>query len=183
MRCEEIQERFIDFIYDEGGISPESTEIKEHLRACSACREELEELKQTRKYLQFWKDESPLRSVTMAERNAVLPWRFRWKYVRYAAIAAMLVACFLALTNAQITWNKDGFSFSTRLLPGRQSGQNYYTKAEVVDLMKQVLDDSEVRMNETSRLMMQEVLNTIDQDRYMDARLVRGHAAQYQNRN
>jgi hypothetical protein len=183
MRCEEFQERFVEFIYDEGGVPPENAEIREHLRTCSACREELEELKQTRKYLQLWKDEAPPQNVTVAGRKAATPWRFCGKYVRYAAIAAMLLLCILALANTQITWNKNGFSFSTHLIPARQQEQNYYTKAEVVDLMKQALDDSELRTNELNNLMMQKLLDTVEQDRWMDLRYSRNHTAQNQNRN
>jgi predicted anti-sigma-YlaC factor YlaD len=183
MRCEEIRERFIEFIYDEGGVPPENVEIQEHLDTCSACREELKELKQTRKYLQLWKDEAPLQKVAVVGRDTVLPWRFSWKYLRYTAIAAMIVLCFLALANTQITWNKSGFSISTHLIPGRQPGQDYYTKAEVVDLMKRALDDSEFHMNELNNLMMQKMLDTVEQERWMDLRLDRVHAAQHQNNN
>jgi hypothetical protein len=184
MRCEEFQERFIEFVYGEEGAPQEDKEIHEHLRTCSTCREELEELKQTRKYLQLWKDDFPLQSVAVARPKVPTSGRFHWKYLRYAAIAAMLILCLLALANTQITWNKNGFAFSTHLLQGRpQQGQNYYTKAEVVDLMKQALDDSEFRMNELNNTMMQQMLSTIEQDRWMDLRLNRSHATQYQNKN
>lgn len=183
MRCEEIRERFIEFVYDEGGDSPASVEVREHLRTCADCCGELQELRDTRKYLQLWKDEAPLRSVKISGRDALMPRRFNWKYPRYAAIAAMVVLCFLALVNSQITWNRNGFTFSTRLIPGRESGQDYYTKSEVRDLMKRALDDSELRTNETSYLMMQKMLDTVEQDRWTDLRFVRGHAAPIQNRN
>ena len=183
MRCEEIKERLIEFVYDEGGVPPENREIQEHLRTCSLCREELEELKQTRKYLQLWKDESPLQSVTLAGHRAAASRKSRWNYVRYAAIAAMLILCLLALANTQITWNKNGFSLSTHLIPARQQKQDYFTKTEVVDLMKQALDDSERRSNELNNLMMQRMLDTVEQDRWMDLRLKRNPKAQYQNKN
>jgi predicted anti-sigma-YlaC factor YlaD len=182
MRCEEFQERFIEFIYDEG-VASENVEIQEHLRTCTACREELEELRQTRKYLQLWKDEAPLQSMALARHKATMPRRFQWRYARYAAVAAMLILCLLALMNTQITWNQNGFSLSTHLLPGRRPAQDYYTKAEVVDLMKRALDDSEIRTNELNNLMMQRMLETVEQDRWLDLRLNRNHTAQNQNRN
>lgn len=183
MRCEEIREHFIEFVYDEGGDSPEAVEAREHLRTCSACRGELEELKHTRKYLQLWKDEAPLRNVTIAGRDSIVPPRFEWKYLRYAAIAAMAVLCFLALSNTRISWNHDGFTFSTSLIAGRASSQDYYTKSEVRNMMKRALDDSEINMSETNYLMMQKMLDTVEQDRWMDLRLVRNQLAQTQNKN
>ncbi len=179
MLCEEIQERFIDFVYDEGSGLPANAVIQEHLRTCSVCREELEELKQTRKCFQLWKDESPLRSVNMPGHNSAIAWKFGWKYTRYAAIAAMLIVCILAIANAQITWNEKGFSFSTHLFGAHQSGQNYYTKDEVM----QALDDTELRINETNRTMMLKMLDTIEQYRLMDLRLNDSHTARDQNRN
>jgi hypothetical protein len=183
MNCDEIREHFFESIYDEGGDSPASAEVREHLRTCSACRIELEELRNTRKYLQLWKDEDPLRKVTIAEPDALASRRFDWKYLRYAAIAAMVVLCFLALANTQITWDRAGFSFSARVFTGPVSARDYYTKSEVRDIMKQALDDSEFRMNETSRLMVLKMLDTVEQDRWMDLRLVRDHEASIQNRN
>jgi hypothetical protein len=183
MRCEEIREHFIDFVYDAGSDYPAATEAREHLRTCSACRRELEELRHTRKYLQIWKDEAPLRSLMIAGCDSSAPPKFKWKYLRYAAIAAMAVLCILALTNAQITWNKDGFSFSTRLFSAHEAEGNYYTKSEVRDIMKKALDDSESRVNETSYLMMQKMLDTIEQDRWRDLYLVRSSGIPTQNKN
>jgi anti-sigma factor RsiW len=183
MNCDEIREHFPEFIYDEDGDPSSSAAVREHLHTCSACRIELEELRSTRKYLQLWKDEEPLRKVTIAEPESSASRKFEWKYVRYAAIAAMVILCFLALANTRITWDREGFSFSTRFFAGPVSAQDYYTKSEVRDIMKQALDDSEFRMNETSRLMVLKMLDTVEQDRWMDLRLVRDHETTIQNRN
>jgi len=183
MRCEEIREHFIDFVYHEGDASPVDHEIREHVRTCEACRRELEELEQTRKYLQLWKDEDPLRRLAVARSGFGAPLHSGWKYARYAAIAAMVMLCFLALANTQIRWNSNGFSFSTRLFGGNGSAPDYYTKSEVRDIMKRALDDSELRMNETSYLMMQKMLDTVEQERWLDLRLVRNRAQSMDNSN
>ncbi len=181
MRCDEAKKYIIDVIYDEGGMPPEKAEIQEHLRACPACREEFEELNQTRKYLGRWEDEPPLRSVSLAGKNSRAHRSMGWRYLRYAAIAAMILITVLALANTQITWNKDGFSFSTRLLPGQAPERDYYTKTELRNLLKEVLDDSESRTNEIIYMMMQEALKTVEQDRWMDLSSFRTPAVQNQN--
>lgn len=187
MRCDEVKESIVDVIYDESGVMPENSEIREHLRTCPACREELKEMTQARKYLQRWEDEPPLRHVALGENNAfpgenTFPYRSSgWKYMRYAAIAAMVLITILALANTQIAWNKDGFSFSTRLFPGQAAERDYYTRTELRNLLKEVLDDSESRTNEIIYLMMQETLKTVEQDRWMDLSLIRSSSIQNQN--
>jgi hypothetical protein len=184
MHCDEIQERIVDLVYyDTEGVSSANADIVEHINMCSACSEKLEELRQTRRYLQLWKDEPSLRGVTIAGPEASPIRRSGWKYLRYVGIAAMAAICFLALANAQIAWNKNGFSFSTRLLGGRDEERDYYTKTELRSLVKRALDDSESRTNEANYLMMQKMLDVVEQDRWMDMRLVRDQPARNHNRN
>ena len=185
MRCDEIKERFVELLYNEHGTPPSSRELQEHVRSCPACRQELEELRQTQGVLKLWKDESPLRPVAIPRPEGLVSRRLHisWRYLRYAAVAAMVVITFLALANAQITWNKEGFSFSAHLFPRRGTQQDFYTKAETRDLLKRVLDDSESRMNETNYLMMQRMLDTIEQDRWMEFRLIRDQAAHNRSKN
>jgi predicted anti-sigma-YlaC factor YlaD len=173
MRCDEIQEGFIDLLYDETGAPQEKIELLEHLRTCPNCRRELDELKQTQKYLQLWKDESPLQNIAIAGRTIPQTQKLSWKSWRYAGIAAMVLISLMALTNTQISWNKNGFSFSTALFPGQEHKRDYYTKGEARNIMKQALEDSELRTNETNYLMMQKMLDTVEQDRWSDLRLIR----------
>jgi len=172
MRCDEIQERFVELLY-EAESTPASEELRQHLLTCPSCREELEELRQTRKCLQLWKDEEPLRSVPVASREFRARKNISWKPFRYAAIAAMAVITFLALANTRITWNKDGFSFSTGLFSARTTDRDYYSKAEMRDILKRALDESESHTNEANYLMMQKILDTVEQDRWRDLLLIR----------
>jgi hypothetical protein len=176
MSCDEIEEQLVDFVYDEGGVPP-ANEVQEHLRACPACREKVDELKQTRKYLQLWKDEPPLRSILIAKRERIVNKNIGLRYLRYGAIAAMVLISLLALANTQVSWNKNGFTFSTHFFAQHNTEQDYYTKAESRDLIKEVLEYS----NETNYLMIQKVLDTVEQDRWRDIRLIRDQAAKNRN--
>jgi predicted anti-sigma-YlaC factor YlaD len=177
MRCDEIQEQLVDFVYEEAGAFPSNSEVQEHLRACSACREEVEELKRTCQYLQLWREEPPLRSVSLAKFENGAKKHAGFRYLRYAAVAAMVLISLLALVNTRISWNKNGLTFSTHLLSRQNAERDYYTKAEMSDLMKDALDYT----NETNYLMMQKMLDTVEQDRWRDIRLIRDQVAKNQN--
>jgi|WetSurMetagenome_2_1015567.scaffolds.fasta_scaffold16381_3 hypothetical protein len=183
MRCEDIQEQIIEFVYDEENISQANAEVQEHLRTCQACREEVAEFKRTRKYLQLWKDESPLRSIALAKRE-MTPRRSATRYFGYAAIAAMVLICFMGMANTQIIWNKNsGIAISMHLFspqkaaPQQNGERDYYTKSELRDLMKDTLDYT----NESNYLMMQKMMDTMEQDRWRDMRLFRGGQAAKNN--
>jgi hypothetical protein len=183
MRCDEIHEHFVDLLYDEGGTAPANRELQDHVRTCSVCCEELEELKQTRKYLKEWKDESPLRSISIARQESLLKKRSNGTYLRYAAVAAMVLLCFLALANTELTWSNSGLSIRTSLFRHTPEEREYYTKSEMRDIMKRALDDSEMRINEVNYLVAQKMLETMERDRWTDSRLVRGSAVRNGNRN
>jgi predicted anti-sigma-YlaC factor YlaD len=177
MSCDEIQEQLVDLVYDEGGVPPANSEVQEHLRACAACREKVDELKRTRKYLQLWKDEPPLKSVLIARHERITKQNIGLRYLRYAAVAAMVLISLLALANTQVSWNKNGFTFSTHFFARADVEQDYYTKAEVRNIMKQAFDYT----NETNFLMMRKMMDTIEQDRWSDMRLIRDQVVKNRN--
>jgi len=176
MSCDEIRERLVDLLYDEPGAA--AADVREHLVGCDACRQELEDLERTREVLRRWEDEPPARPVVVPGHGPT-----GWKYLKYAAVAAMAVVCILALANTQLSWNRGGFSLKTRLFGNAGPTQDYYTKSEIRNLVKEALDDSEKRTNETNYLMMQRMLETVEQDRYMDLRLSRARSGQSRVRN
>ena len=186
MRCEEIQERLVELLYNELGTPPASAELRGHVNSCPACQKELQELETVRSALKSWKDEPPLRTVAgLAAPAKVVPIRTRFsvlKIARYGAVAAMVVLAFLAVSNAEITWNKEGFSFRTHLVTSPVlASSKYYNKAEVREIVRAVADDSEARLMEGNRVMLLRTMEYIEQD--MDARLGRFQHARNQNRN
>lgn len=178
MRCDEIRERFVELLYAEPGTPAASAELQAHIKSCPACENELMELKAVQAALKTWKEEPPLRSVVIAGLAArALPPRSRpnlLRMTRYVAVAALMVLAFLALANADITWNEQGFSFRTHLLRvAPAQSQEYYTKTEMRDILRKVLDESESRLMDTNYLMMQRMLETIEQERRSDLVLMK----------
>lgn len=184
MRCEEIQERFVDLLYDERGTPPASAELKGHMLSCPDCRQRLEALRQTRRVLSGWEDETPLHPFVLPDGATIPVVRRpgRWQWLRYGAVAAMLLLCLLAAANTEVRWNKDEFEVRTSLF-GPSSSRENYSKAEVRDLLKQVVDDSEARILETNYLMMQRMLETIERERWEEIRVIRQRSERNGARN
>jgi len=189
MRCDEIREQLVELLYNERGTSPANAELQAHVDSCPSCRLELAELQAARNWLQVWKDEPPLRSLAFPAPPArVVPMRPRspaLRWAQYAAVAALLLLGFLALANAEITWNKEGFAFRTRILPvpsSRFDPSSYYTKAEVRNIIGRVADETEGRMMDANQLMIEDALEILEQE-HRNLRLVNGNAARLRGKN
>ena len=185
MRCDEIQERFVDLLYDERGTPPPSAELRAHIDSCPVCRNELEGLRKIRVDLKTWRDERIPTPVVIpaAARNHPRRGVVLWPVLKYAGIAALLTLAILTLSNAEITWNKQGFSFRTYGFAGRTASPDYYTKAEVRNILKRVLDDSESRMTELNYQMIQQYRDTVEQERLQDLRYVKESANRERGKN
>ncbi len=151
---------------------PSVAGLQKHLESCANCRGDLGGLQQVRKLLGAWEDEPPLRPFVLPAAPAKrwqrpLPW-----YLLRAAAAAVLLLAVLGLANAEISWTADGFSLRTRLFESGGTDGKHYTKEEVRDLLKVVLNDSEARMSEANFLMMQRMMDTIAAERKLELRLV-----------
>ena len=170
MRCDEIQEHYVELLYQEQGTPTASPEVQEHVRGCAACQKELAELKGLQATLAVWQDEPPLRPVALPGKPA-RPGRARiplWRAFRYAAIAALVTLAFLGLSNAQIQWNRNGFSFRTSLRAQAPLASNYYTKEEIGTILYRAMNDSE----QSNFQMMLRMLDTIDQERADDIHIL-----------
>ncbi len=174
MRCTEIQEKFVDLLYREDGTPSAGPELTAHLRSCPDCQKELAELQELRSTLKTWKDEPPLRPFRMPHTEPIRAVnRFPlWRLARYAAFAMLITLAFLGISNADIRWDKQGFSFRTSLFakaaPTAQPSSDYYTKEEVREMFKRVIDDSQGFTFQ----MMQRVMDTQDQLRMTDLRFI-----------
>jgi hypothetical protein len=183
MRCDEIQERFVELLYREHGTPSASAELVAHLDSCPACRRELEDLRAVREFLGRWKDEAPLRPVTLPSTPAAPQPVFAvWRSLRYAGVAAMVLLSLLALSNAEISWNEQGFSFRTHLL-GPGAAGDAYTKAEMREILRRVRDESEAYMRETNYQMLQTLKDTIDSEHQAEYRQLVSRTSRRQTHN
>ncbi len=185
MRCNEIQEKFIDLLYHEKGTPGADSELAAHLSTCPECQKELAGLQELRATLSSWKDEPPLRPFHMPRSEAAREggWLPLWRVTRYAAFAALLTLAFLGISNADIRWNSQGFSFRTSLLsraaPAAQLPYDYYTKEEVREMFRRVAEDSQGFTFQ----MMQRVMDTQDQLRLTDLHFISSKLKERQGKN
>ena len=181
MRCDEIQEHFVELLYQEQGTPTASPEVQEHVRGCAVCRKELAELKGLRATLTVWQDEPPLRPVTVPRKLAGtgrvgIP---LWSMFRYAAIAVLVTLAFLGLSNAQIQWDRNGFSFRTSLRAPVILASNYPTKEELETILYRAMNDTE----QSNYQMMLHMLDTIDQERANEIHMLTRQIKESRNKN
>jgi hypothetical protein len=185
MRCNEIQEKFVDLLYREKGTPSAGPELAAHLRSCPDCQQELAELQELRSTLKAWQDEPPLRPFRMPHTEPVREGiRFPlWRLARYAAFAMLITLAFLGISNADIRWDNQGFSFRTSLLskatPTAQQPSDYYTKEEMREIFRRVADDSQGFTFQ----MMQRVMDTQDQLRLTDLRFISSKLKENRSKN
>jgi hypothetical protein len=148
MQCDGIKERLVELLYREKGSPAPDPALRAHVDSCLACRQELTELREVQAKLKLWQDEPPLREVRVPQSE---PARERfplalWRMARYAAFAALLLLAFLGLSNADLRWDSNGFSFKTSLLskatPAAQPSANPVTQAELYETMLRAMADS-----------------------------------------
>jgi predicted anti-sigma-YlaC factor YlaD len=174
MRCEDIRDRFVELLYNEVGTPAASSELRGHIQSCPSCRQQMDELKQLQGTLREWKDELPLCPVALPETLSAKPVRESrlhfafWTFARYAAVAACLVMAFLA-----------GLTYQSS-----SKSSDFYTKAEIRELVRQALQDTEMRVNETTNLKLQKVLDTVENEQgYIYSRLTRFQSEPTRNKN
>jgi predicted anti-sigma-YlaC factor YlaD len=174
MRCEDIRDRFVELLYDEVGTPAASSELRGHIRSCPSCRQQMDELKELQGTLREWKDELPLRPIVLPEAVSAKPVRGPrlhsgfWAFARYAALAACLVMAFFA-----------GLAYQSS-----SKSSAVYTKAEVRELVRKALEDTEMRVNETTNLKLQKVLDTVENEQgYIYSRLTRFQSERTRNKN
>jgi hypothetical protein len=180
MKCDEIKERFVELLYQEQGTPSASPELQAHIRSCPACQRELAGLKELQATLKLWGDEPPLRPTVIPRPEPALgrilfPF---WRVVRYPAIAALVTLAFLGLSNAQIRWNRDGFSFTTGLRPQAVQA-SYYTKEEMKEILENVMDIS----RQDNFQMMQYMLGTLDSAHATELRAITRQIKESRSRN
>jgi predicted anti-sigma-YlaC factor YlaD len=184
MRCDEVKERLVDLVYEERRAGTDDPELETHVRSCPACRQEMDELRRARAALSLWKDEAPLRPVLLPVPGKAVWWRDSfWPVARRVAMAAAVLLAFLAVTNAEVSWEKGRFSFRTSLLPATTSTSDSYTRQETRDLVRRALDDTESRMTETNYLMMQRLMDTMYQERWSDMYVVKARGSDSRRKN
>ncbi len=186
MRCNDIQEKFIDLLYHEKGTPAADPELTAHLSTCPDCQKELAGLQELRATLSTWKDEPPLRPFRLPRAEAVRGggWFPLWRLARYAAFAVLLTLAFLGISNADIRWDSQGFSFRTSLLskaaPAAQlPSSDYYTKEEVRTMFRRVIEDSQGFTVQ----MAQRVMDTQDQNWMGDLRYISSKLKESRGKN
>lgn len=129
MKCEQLKQRIPDFLYDEIPEA-ERAEVLQHLKSCTPCGAEVNELKLVRNRLAEWKDPamrsfpvavpypSPLRTL----KQWLLPprWTRRTAFTFAMTVGFVLLVTFSVL-GTEVRVSKDSLTFRADLLRRMES--------------------------------------------------------------
>ena len=166
----------MDLLYDE--ISEENNkDLQEHLNQCSACRQEVAELRDSTEMLGAWPDKTPkVKMVFTEEKKKSAFTKKVGQYLRYPIAAAAVFLIVLSLANFEISRENGEFHLSMGL-----------TKNNSVEMSNQYVTFEDIKklQNEnillTSRLV-EEKTNEQNADNYrLMSQLAKGIEDQRQN--
>jgi hypothetical protein len=183
MKCDEIQERFVDLLYREK--ESQDPELRSHVESCAVCRQELADLRSAQARLRLWQDEPPLREVRIPRAEPVRERHpfWLWRMTRYAAFAVLVVLALLGISNADIRWDSNGFAFKTSLLsratPAATPSSGPVTREEMYDTMLRAMADS----REFTYQMMQRVRGEQEQLWQTDLRYLTARFTENRGKN
>ena len=181
MNCEETRQYFMDLIYPEEQMFMPSG-FKEHFAGCSLCATEYLRLLETRRALNQWPDEEPIRQLVFAEapkERQPVP-RLRWLSWRPAPALAFgftVLLVFLALMRIHISWENGRFSLQSGLIfseSGRNlAAQSQPGQADLLQAVDRMLNESEQRQNQQMLVLLQRISDNLEFKQQMDMYQVR----------
>lgn len=132
MSCERLKEKLLDFLYNEIGEADQA-EIVQHLKACTECTAEVNELKRVRNTLAEWKDPAahdfpiplPHASPLLLVRQLFFPARWTWRNAfAFAAATGLTLLVTFSVLGTEVKVNRDGFAFRSDLMRRKSTELN-----------------------------------------------------------
>ena len=182
MKCKEFTNDLISLAY--GDIDKDREEkLRAHLKVCSRCRQELEELKKTSKVLSEWKDEEPemkyvfvkKESFSKKVREAFIELAWPKKFALSFSAAAIAVLILLAATNTTISGSRGTWRISMRLHSEKtDNNQEILAQAlksyqkELIVLISRMVEDSEIRQQKITDYKLAQITEQFNRARHTD---------------
>ncbi|MFQ5707210.1 MAG: zf-HC2 domain-containing protein [bacterium] len=195
MKCNMSKEQLMGYLYQEMAPS-ELDAFEAHLSQCSGCKKELQRLKQTSRLLSLWPDEESNMNVIFTQggpgtgESWLTKWPVRAGWPRFAfglAAAFSVLLVLLSLVNFEATYESGNFRVQLSLLPRRHGtpvafedslatpvtrGQFNAWRKQSLQLMQEVVQDSELRQRRQLQLALKEYDQKMDMQRLRDLQLV-----------
>jgi len=189
MSCSINKEDLIAFIYGELDEKKRAS-IKEHIKRCSECAEEIVSLQKERTLLKKWEVEAPqLDFVIVKEKQSFISWiksYFNWISVKPVRIgytfagAILLLLVVLSILNFDFRYDQSGVSFSMSIFgKGKETDVNEELITELMDNQQKfigiILDavaESEERIKQERNSMFTQLINEMQRQRENDMFLV-----------
>jgi hypothetical protein len=188
MKCENMYSELVALLY--GELEPEEAKrIRAHLKTCRSCKEAYEELQGTSKLLEKWEDVSPRMNFVFV-KDATSRWKafkekisqLNWGRRLAFGVPAVIVLSFLILsaTNFRAGYSEGKWNLSFSLIPQKEKpvqqekivGALSQMQSETLQLVKQMIEESEYRQRRESALALTEFARSIEEQRRQDLTMI-----------
>ena len=201
-----LHEVMMAYLYREA-TPDEARRFEAHLGECAACKQEVADFERVRQQLQQWQvldlpivrvvaDPQPRKRSFLAVLKELLNVMPVW--AKAASVAAMALIV-MAVTGTSVSINRDGFSFSTRMIGSRQTAeapaaatpaQARYASAEQLEqvrasltaLVSQKIADSEREQNEALKAELVSLQTDLRNIRTADLAKIVARVQEHQSR-
>ena len=182
MKCKDFTNDLISLAY--GDIDKDrEKKLRAHLKVCSRCRQELEELKKTSKVLSEWRDEEPEMKYVFVKKESFskkvlesfieLAWPKKLALSFSAAAIAVLIL--LAAANTTISGSRGTWQISMRLHSEKtDNNQEILAQAlksyqkELIVLISRMVEDSEIRQQKITDYKLAQITEQFNRARHTD---------------
>ncbi|MBN2416964.1 zf-HC2 domain-containing protein [bacterium] len=187
MKCDMMPELLVSYLYNE--LEPDEIDaVKQHLETCRSCAEIYDELRESSALLSRWPDENPHFNVRFIHTRAgwgtaLKSWLNRLNAGQKVLVGLPAVVCgvllLLSAVNFRVESSDGTWHVSFSLLPGGARAQQQEilgtidaTNQRTIQLVAQMIADSEQRQYLFTRDNMAELAKQIQMQRERDLRMV-----------
>ncbi|MFC1563115.1 anti-sigma factor family protein [candidate division KSB1 bacterium] len=194
MSCTIKKEDLVAFFYNE--LDKENTEmLKEHIKVCSECREEIASFTKERNILKEWRVDVPKMEFAFIEEKRSLITKIK-ELLKLRPIKAIrigysfggilaLVLIILSLINFEFNYDESGISLSMSLFGRGETVEREYIQSlmesqqESIGLVFQVIAENDEKLKAERDIIISQLIREVQEQREADMQLIEQNISRF----